>query len=269
MPNGLDNFLNAAGKTMEVFPKAYDDVLQPAAKETSKLIERIPRAINAAFAPLDIWIEHRNFNVDKTKQLLNEKLKDKNPDSIVPPEPYVAIPALQAISYSMGSDDLRDLYANLLAKSMQKDTKDLVHPSFVEIIKQLSPADAKMLSLLANDLSPDNSTYPLINIIAKDEENRWVSVSENVIDSKYHSSDNYSLSIDNLNRLNLILIYDERALAEKETYSRLVEIPSVQATLKEIEAGSIEPSLKISEIKYGSFHFSELGMLFVNTCVIE
>ena len=51
-----------------------------------------------------------------------------NPEKIVEPEPYVAVPAIQAISYAMNSDELRNLYANLLAKSMIKDTKDTVHP---------------------------------------------------------------------------------------------------------------------------------------------
>lgn len=269
MGDGINNFLDSAGKTMEVFPKLYDDGLQGTVKEAGKIIERIPKAINAAFTSLDIWIEQRNFNLEETKQLLSEKLKDKNPDNIVPPAPYVAVPALQAISYSMGNDDLRNLYANLLAKSMQKDTKELVHPSFVEIIKQLSPADAKMLFLLANDLTPDNSTYPLINVIAKNNKSHWVSTLENVINHKYHSSDNYNLSLDNLSRLKLILIYDDRSLVEEELYSPLIEIPAVQTVLKEIETGLVEPTLNIPEIKRGSFHFSDLGLLFVNTCVSE
>lgn len=61
-------------------------------------------------------------------------------------EPYVAIPAIQQISYSYDSDELRDMYANLLANFMDKERSDLVHPSFVEVIKQLNPDEASSLN---------------------------------------------------------------------------------------------------------------------------
>ena len=109
-----------------------------------ELLARIPQVINAALAPLDCWIAERQYHVDRTKQLLEENLKNADPEKIVPPEPYVAIPAIQAISYAMDSDELRTLYANLLAKSIYLDTKDSVHPAFTEIIKNLSPVDCRV-----------------------------------------------------------------------------------------------------------------------------
>lgn len=67
----------------------------------------------------------------ETEKLLEQKLKNIDEEKIVSPESYVAVPAIQAISYSMNSDELRNLYANLLAKAMVTPTKDAVHPSFV------------------------------------------------------------------------------------------------------------------------------------------
>lgn len=61
------------------------------------------------------------------------------------PDPHIAVPALQYISYCMDNDELRDMYANLLANSMNKVVKNGVHPGFVEIIKQLSPDEARLL----------------------------------------------------------------------------------------------------------------------------
>ena len=51
--NCFDNILDAAGKTLEVAPKLYDDVIQPAAQESGKTLGVIPRAINAALVPID------------------------------------------------------------------------------------------------------------------------------------------------------------------------------------------------------------------------
>lgn len=116
----------------------YSDVLQPAAKQTGKLLEKLPRAINAALSELDIWISKRENNIDKTKKLLEHELENQNPEKIVSPDPYVAVPAIQAISYSIDSDELRSMYAKLLSKSMHVDYQQQVHPSFVDISELLT-----------------------------------------------------------------------------------------------------------------------------------
>lgn len=126
----------------ETIDKMYDDALHPVASEAGKTAGLLARSINAALAPLEIWILKREYNVKQVKAELEKSLSTINPEKIVSPEPYVAVPVLQAIPYSMSNKELCDLYANLLAKSMVTDTKDKVHPAFIEIIKQLSPTDA-------------------------------------------------------------------------------------------------------------------------------
>lgn len=80
--------------------------------------------------------------------MLEEKLNSISPDIIVQPESYIAVPVLQAISYCVDNEELRNMYANLLASSMILNVKNKVHPSYVEIIKQLSPDEAKILAFL-------------------------------------------------------------------------------------------------------------------------
>lgn len=122
--------------------KIYDDTISPITNPTAETLGLIPRAIKAALLPLEKWILNREYSLQETALLLEEKLKNISPEKIVSPEPYVAVPAIQAISYSMDNENLRNLYASLLASSMNADIKNEVHPAFVEIIKQLSPTDA-------------------------------------------------------------------------------------------------------------------------------
>lgn len=165
MNDELDKLTKGIGKALETTPELYHDALQPSAQESGKLIARIPRAINAAFAGIDKWILNKEYSVEETKRLLAAKLDKIDPEKIVEPEPYVAVPAIQAISYTMNSNELRNLYANLLAKSMITDTKETVHPSFVEIIKQMSPIDARVY-LLIGGIQPAfyNSIHALSSI---------------------------------------------------------------------------------------------------------
>ena len=80
MTSGIDEFINSAGKAVEVFPKLYDDMIQPTAQETGKILACIPQAINAAFSSLDIWIANRDYNVEETKVLLAKKLGNVEPE---------------------------------------------------------------------------------------------------------------------------------------------------------------------------------------------
>ena len=148
MMKGMTYMLDNFELPNETIDKVYDDAVHPAASEAGKFAGRIPRLINAALAPLDCWILKREHHIEKTKQLLEENLKNADPEKIVTPEPYVAVPAIQALSYSMDSDELRALYANLLAKSIYADTKDSVHPAFTEIIKNLSPLDCRVFEFI-------------------------------------------------------------------------------------------------------------------------
>lgn len=143
----------------EIAKDAYEDGGKPVIKPTGELVGLVPRAIKAALSPLEKWILQREYNVEATKKLLEEKLKNTSPELIEPPEAHIAIPAMQYISYCMDNKELREMYANLLANSMNKVVKNGVHPGFVEIIKQLSPDEAKILKYMSS-----NSIIPTVSL---------------------------------------------------------------------------------------------------------
>lgn len=155
------NFAHDAVK--EVAKDIYADGGKPIVKPTGELVGLVPRAIKAALAPVEKWILQREYNVEETKKLLEEKLKNVPPESIQPPEAYIAVPAFQYISYCMDNEELRDMYASLLANSMNKVVKNGVHPGYIEIIKQLSPDEAKILKIMMSKAS-----FPIITLRYED-----------------------------------------------------------------------------------------------------
>ncbi|SDQ14181.1 DUF4393 domain-containing protein [Streptococcus equinus] len=141
--------------TKEVASEAYKDGLKPSVQEAGKLLARPLKIINTCFQGIDIWLEKRDYNLKKTKVILAEKIKNIPEDKLTTPEPYIAVPALEAISYSMDNEQLKNMYANLLARAMLKSEQSKVHPSFVEIIKQLSPNDALLFKeIMEREYSP-------------------------------------------------------------------------------------------------------------------
>ena len=258
MSDGLDKLAGGIGEAIHTVPELYQDAFQPAIQETGKLLARIPRAINAAFSGLDKWILNKEYSIDETKKLLAQKLENVDPDKIVEPEAYVAIPAIQAISYSMNSEELRELYANLLAKAMNSDTKDLVHPSFVEIIKQMSPNDASIFKIFF-----ESEYTPLVDLSILSCDGGHVHYEYNISAITSHNYDIVLMSIDNLLRLGLIEIPLGMHYTDDQIYSLVRNTDHYNKTKEKLL------SLNIGEFFEGKKYLKCTGLsaLFYNICV--
>lgn len=273
MPEGLNKLAGAIGDTLKTAPTLYEDALQPTVQEIGKFAARIPRAINAAFSGLDKWILNKEYAIDETKKLLVQKLENVNPEKIVEPEHYVAIPTIQAISYSINREELRNLYANLLAKAMNSDTKDMVHPSFIEIIKQLSPTDALVLNKIEINKPLLLATLKVEIYETNDSKEPTYSIyDENITDIDFSDYDSVLVSLDNLLRLGLIKEdppLDENTTFSSETMMRIKNFKrcSLYSTSKkELQEHIINPNCKYIE----KFHYDYLtffGESFHNICV--
>ncbi len=64
----------------------------------------------------------------------------------IEPDVQTAASALEASKYCAENKEVREMFANLIASSMNSDTADLTHPSFPEILRQMSSLDAQILS---------------------------------------------------------------------------------------------------------------------------
>ena len=202
--------------------KTYDDVAHPAASATGQLVSFIPRTIKVWLGKWEKWIINGEYSIKETEKLLEKKLANIAEDKITEPEAYVAVPAIQQLSYSLDSEDLREMYANLLASSMNADAKENVHPAFVEIIKQLCPDEAKLLK----KISQINNNIPLITVEVMNPEGNFYSKIRNFSDLTFDICEkplNVCAYIDNLERLKLISIPEDEYLSIDDMYSSLMK----------------------------------------------
>ena len=259
---GIEELSKGIGETIKTVPELYHDGLQPAVQETGKTLALIPKTINAALSGLQQWIAYREYNVEETKKLLALKLENVGADKIVPPEPYVAVPAIQAISYSMNSEELRNAYANLLAASMNADKKWDVHPSFVGIIQQLSPDEAKLLKSITEVL------YPIIDLKIVHPDGTFNVILRNytdIADSICEHSDKVFSYLDNLERLKLIEISFGTYIADESVYKHLEEHADIKK-LKEDVANNLKKDDKW-ECERKIFRLTQYGMDFIEICI--
>ena len=211
----------------EVANDIYADGGKPVVQPTGELIGLVPRAIKAALLPLEKWVLQREYNVAEIKKLLEEKLQNTPAELIEPPAPHIAVPAMQYISYSMDNEELRDMYANLLANSMNKIVKNGVHPGFVEIIKQLSPDEAKILKYMHT-----NSSIPTITLRYVNKEGGGVDIVKNFSNigeiTKCEMPDNAAMYFNNMVRLGLLYDADGMfSFTDKTRYDPLKNHPQI------------------------------------------
>ena len=126
--------------------KIYVDGLKGGVQELGKSITTLSKAINVALSPVKgiIWSYEQIESLLTEK--LNKKLSDVPSENIVTPPISVAGPAIEALRFTGDSPSLQDMFAQLLASSMNKETQSEVHPAFVEMIKQLSTEEANLLN---------------------------------------------------------------------------------------------------------------------------
>jgi len=249
----------------EVAKDVYEDIGRPVVKPVGEMIGLVPRAIKAAFEPLEKWVMQREFNIAETRQLLEQKLKQTPPELIESPEPHVAVPALQYISYCMDNNELREMYANLLANSMNSVVKNGVHPGFVEIIKQLSPDEAKFLRYMRI-----NTRIPTLGVNYVDENGSgieiicdYTNVLQKIGCERVHDSQQY---IDNLVRLGLVKRAGTfESLTEKKAYDDLKNDDYVLRFYKDENAA--RRGLKKAEFSESFIDLTAYGKQFCSICL--
>jgi len=237
----------------------YDDSAKSSVKAVGNVVALLPRAINAAFEPLHKWILQREYNIDEAKKLLELKLEKISPDLITPPDQHIGIPVLQALSESMDSDELRIMYTNLLASSMVSGTKENVHPSYVHIIRQLSPDEA----LVFKALPKFGRHVPTIDITKtiKNREGLFLHHSNSSLigyEANCKYPQNISQYINNLCRLGIAEIPDFY-LVEDWRYERKKDTDYFK---------SIVRNLKHYEITKKCFGLTSFGNEFRQICIV-
>lgn len=243
----------------------YQDVIQPAAQEVGKSLHLVARAVNAALAPVEVLVWGVEKIRDFVRERVSSKLENVPADDVQPPKPHLAVPAIEALRYTGAESELSELYANLLATSMDRATAYRAHPGFVDMIKNMSPDEARIMKFLAT-----SAPQPLINIKATYREgggfhivHRHVSLIG--VKANCEHAPLAATYLDNLVRLGLVEIPITRRMQAEEPYAEIEEHPQIKAILedpKKIETHTIE-------VERITLDLTDLGRQFIRSCVID
>ncbi|KAA0764402.1 DUF4393 domain-containing protein [Bacillus sp. SH5-2] len=266
---------------INIIPKFLDEAVTPVAQRAGNTLSSIWGIV---FGGIDIYAEKTQIKrvhaLNQFKEELEQAVASIPEENIIEPPLHIVGPSLEASKYYFENDKLRRMFTKLIAASFNKETISNAHPSFVEIIKQLSPLDAINLYLFQEREALPIAHYKYIT-------NRGGSITfkTNVFleSTQNMDVDLNSTSISNLNRLGLISISYSEQLQLKELYEKFSTAPFYKNELQEVKRNipniNINNSETVNEsaeerppyldifITNGIASLTPLGKSFIRTCI--
>lgn len=141
----------------EIKKTVLNTLTEPIANSAKNITDKPTQNMGTTLA--DIWYlvfggisqaaEKRKLKYSYALQEFENELKEKiskiPKDKLIEPDIQVIAQALEAAKYCVEKKELRHMFANLIANSLNDNTYEDVHPIYISIIKSLTPFDAKLL----------------------------------------------------------------------------------------------------------------------------
>ncbi|HWZ73768.1 MAG TPA: DUF4393 domain-containing protein [Casimicrobiaceae bacterium] len=136
--------LREAAQVPGLLKEIYGDLAKPGVAQVGKALSTVLGLGNTVLLPLALLNERAKIVLEKNLESYRVQLDSVPSEKIqlVPPE--VGVPVVEKLAY-VTDEELSRLYINLLAKASTVDTANAAHPSFVNVIANLSPDEAVLL----------------------------------------------------------------------------------------------------------------------------
>jgi hypothetical protein len=288
-------------ETISLIPQVYTDLAQPTVKEVGNTVSRI---VHNLLVP----VRGLCWGIEKIEKCVNEGLEKRlanvKPEKLHTPEPEIAVPLLQALTYTAQNEILREMYLNLLASTMNSEKDNISHRAFVQIINQLSPMEARLLAAFRPKTniiprtgvsvnggefswSPSEiygfpeAIIPIVNYYLCNKSSQRRLLQKNVVLTQLNDDVvSMSVCIDNLLRLGLINVdfknkvsdSDYNIFQEHEFYKRW---NSSTTDTKGMTMNFVRGNIVIDGqynnifIEKGLVRLTQFGFNFMSVCVIE
>lgn len=250
--------------------KAVPNILNPPSKVIGNALSDL---LNIAFGYLlhEKSEEKRlksQKHIEELSKKLNENVSSIPEEHRIPPKKSIVGPALEATKYYFEEDEIREMFENLITNSMDNRQSAKVHPSFTEIIKQMSPLDAQNLKLFEAD-----AQLPIAQFIARGDGN-YIPMTTNVFVSNpsCQDIDLQSVSISALCRIGLLEVKFDRHLNNETVYEPFLSLPLYKEMENQLKTVNII-NKAINNIRYtlvchkGIVQLTPIGQSFISVCL--
>jgi Abortive infection alpha len=247
----------------DLIKESYGDLVKPIAKDFGEALAGIFKAIT--YYPR-YWAMTSEISLEEKVTRFKERLA-KNIEIIplearVLPPPSILGPSIQALEYAIADDEISDMFSNLIASSMDSSGPEISHPAFVEIIKQISPEEAKIIKFLA--IKGQSEAVKVRN--SDDSRDLLSIVSFLCRNSGCKNSDNEIFYLENLQRLNLVHVFQNpespRFISSDLEYTHLIPYANFL-----VNRNHPDENIMSTKVYRLLISFTEFGKRFVSACI--
>jgi len=234
LPENISNILG-----QETIKKIYEDGASEPTKEVCKILVDVVRTFRLFTAPFQLAAAYQGkFEkyLEKVRNSVPEENQIECPASL-------AVPVFEKLKYLEEDNYLKDLYLNLLTRAIDKDRVNEAHPAFITIIEQLSPDEALILKILAEN----NIRFEVISDTVVEIGS---TVKEQMVENNFPTG-------------SLVFPQDFQMYLSHLNYLNLIDMP--QYNIGEPDTTKENNPVKI----YRMARLSEFGTLFYNACIKE
>ena len=245
-------------KTVE---NAYDDTLKQPLQSSSNAVTTLVNFFhNTVLYPMQ---KYNLYAKDKLQNYANElenRAKAIPSENLISPRVNILGPAIDGLKYNLDEEHIKEMFTNILLSEMNNKQQKKVLPSYIEIVKQLSRDDAKLLKFIKDN---ELSSEPIIKLKINFSDGGHATPSDDlllIIKEEYKLIP--AIIIDNLSRLKIIEIDFMNFRYDQSLYDK-----AFQRIKSETPMGMISsPSQKLDYSK-GMLKVTDYGKNLIDICL--
>ena len=258
MSNSWLQVAQEALKVPGLLVEIYGDMAKPGVQQVGKALGTVFGLGNTALWPIHWANERSRIYLEKNLENYRLHLEHVPEEKIIEVAPEIGVPIAEKLAY-VRDEKLADMYVTLLAKASNVDLVSEAHPSFVNVINNLSPDEAQLLEFFVT-----GSDLPFVTA-------KWWSsskyrfagdllISPDLTNSLLYPQ-NIPAYLSNLAGLGLVSIHHDRFLHDSPAYPAL---EAHWATSFPPEK-TPDPDL-ILKFERGAISATEFGTQFIHAC---
>ena len=144
VPNSWLEVVQEGLKIPGLLVQIYGDLAKPGVQQVGKALGTVLGLGNTVLWPIHWANERSRIYLEKNLEDYRAGMEEVPLEKVVPVAPEIGIPIAEKLTY-VRDPKLSDMYITLLAKASNADFVAEAHPSFVNVINNLSPDDAQLL----------------------------------------------------------------------------------------------------------------------------
>lgn len=262
------NIADAAYSTAKAITEseAFNNLANPPAKVGGNLLADFITLVAGGIHYASIKSElKRQKKLEEFKSNIIKGINSIPKEDLAEPRDSIIGAAVDKAKFSMNEDEIREMYENLIISSFDCKKTPNIHPSFSDIIQQMSPLDAQNLKLFNN-----SEQLPICEFRLKKDSGGYTVAYSDVFYSNplCQSIEQQAISISSLRRIGLISTDYFTYITDKKLYEPFKELQEYKLQQEYSKSINLLNNTKHELCtRKGVATITSLGKAFINVCL--